>query len=214
VARISVFGRRTEDDRVADRAAAEDRVAEDERIAADDRVSAEDRLAAERRLAVQDEAGTEADVERVRIPTSRSDTDRTEVVRPVPATTTEPAPVPTTVPAQVAPVTAARTSMLATLGLILGVVAVCAALTGRLAPLALAAGVLGVLFSGAGMSATARPGVTGRGVALLGFLASVVGGLFAILAMNHTVSWLNSDADQVSQFRDWLNSRFSWLSRW
>jgi hypothetical protein len=211
VARMSVFGRRTKDDSVADRhVVTDERIAEDERIATDDRVSEDERTAAERRLAASDTTRTEEGVERVRIPTSRTDTDHTDVVRPVTAT----APVPTTAPAPVTTVTMARTSMLATLGLILGVVAVCAALTGRLAPLGLAAGVLGVLVSGTGMSATARTGVTGRGVALLGFLASVAGGVFAILAMNHTVSWLDSDADQVNQFRDWLNSQFSWLSRW
>src|SRR6266545_4109264 len=86
--------------------------------------------------------------------------------------------------------------------------------SGGLAPLAIAAGVLGRLFSGTGMSARSRPGVTGRGVALLGLLGSIAGVVFGVLAMNGVVSWLNSDVDQVAQFRDWLNSHLTWLRRW
>ncbi|MDT4986634.1 MAG: hypothetical protein QOI74_728, partial [Micromonosporaceae bacterium] len=35
-----------------------------------------------------------------------------------------------------------------------------------------------------------------------------------VLAINKSVSWLNGDADQASQVRDWLNAQFTWLKNW
>src|SRR5690348_13738226 len=194
VARMSVFSRRT-DDRVAeDRADAEDRAAVEERAAAEDRASGRDHAAAtEERAAERDRQVAEGD--RVRIPTGRA-----TVAEPDPEAQT--VPVTTSAPTVVSPRYTGRTSMLATLSLILGVTAVYGALSGRLAPLGLAAGVIGMVLAGGGLSAGSRRGVNGRGVAFLGLLFSIAGIVFAVLAMNHVTSWLNSDVDQVARVRD------------
>jgi len=113
-----------------------------------------------------------------------------------------------------AKVRSGRTSFFATLSLIFGVCAVLASLSGRLAPLGLAVGILGLLLSAAGTAASGRPRVTGKGVALLGLLTSLTGVLFAIFAMNHTAAWLDSDIDQVSRLRDWLDTQLPWLQNW
>jgi hypothetical protein len=206
VARMSVFGRRT-DDRVAeDRADAEDRAATEERAAADDRAAGRDRAAAvEERTAERDREV--ADGDRVRIPTGRATVTEPTEERTVPVSTT-------TAPTVVSPTYAGRTSMLATLSLILGVTAIYGALSGRLAPVGLAAGVLGTLLAGGGLSAGSRRGVNGRGVAFLGLLLSLAGIVFAVLAMNHVTSWLNSDVDQVARLRDWMNLHLSWIKGW
>jgi hypothetical protein len=202
---MSVFGRRT-DDRVAeDRADAEDRAAVEQRDADEDRAAGRNRAAAtEERAAERDRQVAEGD--RVRIPTGRAAVTDTAEERTVPVTTSA--------PTVVSPTYTGRTSMLAALGLILGVTAVYGALSGRLAPVGLVAGVLGMLLSGGGLSAGSRRGVNGRGVAWLGMLFSVAGVVFAVLAMNHVTSWLNSDVDQVARLRDWLNLHMSWLKRW
>jgi len=194
---MTVFGRHT-DERAADERAAEERA----EARADARARADERFAEER--AAERRAADETTTERVRIPTNRG------------VATMEPGTVPVTAapPTIVERGWHGRTSGLAVLGLMFGLTSVYAALSGRLAPLAIAAGVLGLLFSGTGMSASSRPGVTGRGVALLGLLGSIAGVVFGVLAMNGVVSWLNSDVDQVAQFRDWLNSHLTWLRRW
>jgi hypothetical protein len=198
VARMTVFGRRT-DERAADaeehaeearaEARTEERIA-DERGAEERR---EDRPPADRSLA-----------ERMRIRTNRG---VATVERPT-------APVTAVAPTVAERGWHGRTSGLAVFGLMLALTAVYAALSGRLAPVAVIVGVLGIMFSGTAMSATTRPGVTGRGVAVLGLLGSILGIVFGILAMNGTVSWLNSDVDQVAQLRDWLNNHVEWLRRW
>jgi hypothetical protein len=201
---MSVFSRRT-DNRVAeDRADAEDRAVAEEQAAVEDRAEGRNRAAAtEERAAERDREVAEGD--RVRIPTGRATVADSED-RTVPVTTSA--------PTVVSPRYTGRTSMLATLSLILGVTAIYGALSGRLAPVGLVAGVLGMVLAGGGLSAGSRRGVNGRGVAFLGLLFSIAGIVFAVLAMNHVTSWLNSDVDQVARLRDWLNLHMSWLKRW
>ena len=121
-------------------------------------------------------------------------------------TTTEPVPTP--------PPFGGRTSFMATLGLVLGVVATLTALTGQLAPVALVVGVLGLLFSLGGVSASGRRAVNGRGVAMLGLLGCLAGIVLAVVAMSDTVPWLTSDTDQVGRVRDWLDAQFPFLKDW
>jgi hypothetical protein len=108
----------------------------------------------------------------------------------------------------------ARTSFAATLSLIIGLSSVYAALSGRLAPLAVLVGVVGLLVAGFALAKVSRKHVTGHHVALFGLLFSIAGVVFGILAINKSLPWLNGGADQAGQFRDWLNSHWSWLKRW
>jgi len=124
---------------------------------------------------------------------------------------TEPEPVTEPVPVRQAP---ARVSLLATFGVILGLVGVAAALTGLLAPWAIPLGALGLLFSFGGIIAGVRPNVAGRGLGTLGVLISGTAVVFGIIAMTGQVSWLDSDVDQVARLNDWLDARLTWMKDW
>ena len=142
-------------------------------------------------------------------------TDRTEPTAPPPpppaaVEPTSPA-APTAPPVRVAP---ARASMTATLGLMVGLIGTAAALSGRLAPVGIALGVIGMLFSLLGAVAGAKPHVAGRGLGTLGVLLSAAAVVFAILALTHSTSWLDSDVDQVARLRDWLDAQMPWMKSW
>jgi hypothetical protein len=124
---------------------------------------------------------------------------------------TAPEPVVEPVPVRQAP---ARVSLLATLGLMLGVAGVAVALTGLLAPWAIAVGALGLLFSFGGIIAGVRPNVAGRGLGTLGVLLSGTAVVFGILAMTGQVSWLDSDVNQVARLNDWLDAQLPWMKDW
>ncbi|MGI5177814.1 hypothetical protein ACQEVZ_15935 [Dactylosporangium sp. CA-152071] len=112
------------------------------------------------------------------------------------------------------PARPARASMLSTLGLIAGVVAVAAALTGLLAVWALPLGALGLLLSFGGILAGARRHVAGRGLGTLGVLFSGTAVVFAILAITGQVSWLDTDVDQVARLNEWLDTKVTWIKDW
>jgi hypothetical protein len=120
-----------------------------------------------------------------------------------------PPPVP-----PVAPVPRARVSFWATVGLLLGVVALCATMTGLLAPEGLVLAVIGLLASVFGLVGSSRPGVAGRGVALLGLLAALGAAWLAVAALNGHLSWLDGHTDTVARWHDWLVAHWSWLGRW
>jgi hypothetical protein len=108
----------------------------------------------------------------------------------------------------------ARSSVMATIALIVGLTSVYCALTGRLAPVAVVLGVVGLLLSFVGLSATGRPRIAGSGVAVFALLLSVGGAVLGILAMNDAATWLDSDVDQVARLRDWLDTQFTFIQDW
>ncbi|GAA3190815.1 hypothetical protein ACFO1B_50290 [Dactylosporangium siamense] len=108
----------------------------------------------------------------------------------------------------------ARASLLSTLGLVVGVVAVATALTGLLATWAFPLGAIGLLLSFGGIIAGARRHVAGRGTGTLGVLFSGTAVVFAILALTGQVSWLDSDVDQVARLNEWLDAQFPWMRDW
>ncbi|GAA3456893.1 hypothetical protein [Dactylosporangium matsuzakiense] len=138
-------------------------------------------------------------------PAMRPTIDREPVTVPEPVTTPEPVPV------RQAP---ARVSMLAALGVMLGVAGVAIALTGLLATWAIPVGALGLLFSFGGIIAGVRPNVAGRGLGTLGVLISGTAVVFGILAMTGQVSWLDTDVDQVARLNTWLDAQFPWMKDW
>jgi hypothetical protein len=115
---------------------------------------------------------------------------------------------------QKAPKFRARASLAATLALIVGLTSVYAALTGRLAPIAVVLGVIGLLLSFAGLSASGRPRIAGSGLAVFALLLSVGGAVLGVLAMTHSVSWIDSDVDQVARLRDWFDAQFPFMQDW
>ena len=157
-----------------------------------------------------------------------------------PAETGVVAPVPAEAPAVRV---RGRTSMAATLAMVLCLSGLYAALTGRLAPIGIVLSVLGLLLAFGGVRASrpavadratfdrltgegargpgrapvrtiGRRAVTGGGLASFALLVSVAGIVVAVLAFNHTTTWLDSEVDQVSRVRDWLDTQLPWLSGW
>jgi hypothetical protein len=107
-----------------------------------------------------------------------------------------------------------RVSFLATLGLIVGVVALATTMTGLLAPVGVAVGVLGGAISAGGLVGASRRGVTGHSVALLGLLASIAAIVLGVLAVAGYLPWLDSKTDEVARARDWLNAHVTWFKNW
>jgi hypothetical protein len=104
-----------------------------------------------------------------------------------------------------------RTSLLATLSLMLGVVAAVALLTGVLPGPAIAVGAFAALIGLGGLSATTRRHVAGKGDALLGIalgLATVVAGALALTGM---LPMFDGGTDYVTAARDWLQTQLPWL---
>jgi len=107
-----------------------------------------------------------------------------------------------------------RVSFWATVGLLLSVVALCATLTGLLAPEGLVLAVIAILASVFGLVGSSRPGVAGRGLALLGLLAALGAAWLAVAALNGHLSWLDGHTDSVARWHNWLVAHWSWLGRW
>ena len=167
------------------------------------------RLAARERLAAQERVEGRAE--------GRADeraTGRTAVVERPPVVDRDRDGVDDRVQTAPAPKIRARASLAATLALIVGLTSVYCALTGRLAPIAVALGVIGLLLSFAGLSATGRPRIAGSGLAVFALLLSVGGAVLGVLAMTHSVSWIDSDVDQVSRLRDWFDTQFPFMKDW
>jgi len=102
-----------------------------------------------------------------------------------------------------------RASVLATLGLIVGVAAMLAVLTGVLIGYGVALGVVGLFLSIGGISATGRRHVAGKSDALLGAAFSVAAMVIGALALTGSLSWLSTQTDNVQQLREWLDTQFA-----
>jgi hypothetical protein len=104
-----------------------------------------------------------------------------------------------------------RSSGLATMALVVAVLAAAAVATGVLAAPGLALGVVAVLLGVGGVSATGRQHVAGRSEALFAVVLGLASVVFAIMAMTDALSWLSSNTNEVSRLRDWLNDQMPWL---
>jgi hypothetical protein len=153
---------------------------------------------------------------------SSPDEGRTDLVRnhsdqTEPMPTAEPGAEPVTEPVA-EPVGDSKrwthVSALATLSLIVGTLAVAATLTGLLAPLGFAAGVLAVLIGILALYAVRRPAVTGHTLLGIGVLFGLVAIVLSLLAMNHSLSWLDSKKDEIATVHTWLDAHIHWLRRW
>ncbi|WP_320067509.1 DUF308 domain-containing protein [Micromonospora sp. RTGN7] len=136
-----------------------------------------------------------------------SDRDRT-TDRPLPTDRTdgdgETRPEPEPVVAGPKP----RASLLATLGLIVGVAGALAVLTGTLAGYGIAVGALGAVFSVFGLLATRRRHIAGKTDALFGMTFGIAAVVLGVLAMTGQFDWPTTDGDWVQRLREWLDSQF------
>ncbi|WP_405100247.1 thrombospondin [Micromonospora sp. NBC_01412] len=101
-----------------------------------------------------------------------------------------------------------RASLLATLGLIVGVAGALAVLTGTLAGYGIAVGVLGAVLSVFGLLATRRRHIAGKTDALLGMAFGIAAVVLGVLAMTGQFDWPTTDGDWVQRLREWLDSQF------
>lgn len=101
-----------------------------------------------------------------------------------------------------------RASLLATLGLIVGVAAVAAVLTGTLAGYGIALGAIGAVLAVLGLVATRRRHIAGKTDALVGMVAGLAAVVLGVLAMSGQYDWPTTDGDWVLRLREWLDSQF------
>lgn len=101
-----------------------------------------------------------------------------------------------------------RASLLATLGLIVGVAGALFVLTGTLAGYGIALGAVGAVLAVFGLMATRRRHIAGKTDALLGIALGLGAVVLGVLAMTGQFDWPTTDGDWVQRFREWLDSQF------
>ncbi|GIJ23273.1 DUF308 domain-containing protein [Micromonospora lutea] len=101
-----------------------------------------------------------------------------------------------------------RSSLLATLGLIVGVAGILFVLTGVLAGYGIALGAVGAVVAVLGLIATRRRHIAGKSDALLGIAFGLGAVVLGVLAMTGQYDWPTTDGDLVARFREWLDSQF------
>ena len=106
-----------------------------------------------------------------------------------------------------------RPSVMAMLGLFLGVLAAVVVATGPLAGLGVLIGALAVLAAIIGTARTSRSFVTGRGNAVVGLLLGLAAVAVGVLAMTGRMSWVDPATDNVARLHDWLGAHASWLTK-
>jgi len=101
-----------------------------------------------------------------------------------------------------------RSSMLATLGLILGVAAALLVLSGPLLGYGIGVAVLALVLSLSGIHATGKRHVAGKTDALIGMVLALAAIVVGVLALTGSLSWLGTDMHPVNTLRQWLDAQF------
>ncbi|MGX6606273.1 hypothetical protein ACWKSP_29735 [Micromonosporaceae bacterium Da 78-11] len=172
----------------------------------------------------RDEPTTLTDLPPAPKPAARSDlppapptaTYRSEADRAVGVTTTEHDRVDhkpvVTEPVTTDPVVAGpkpRASLLATLGLILGVASALLVLSGPLLGYGIGVAGLALILSLLGIRATGKRHVAGKSDALIGMVLSLAAIVVGVLALTGSLSWLGTDMQPVTSLREWLDTQFA-----
>jgi hypothetical protein len=101
-----------------------------------------------------------------------------------------------------------RASLMATLGLILGVASALLVLSGPLLGYGIGLAVVALVLSMAGIFATRRRHVAGKSDALIGMVLSLAAIVVGVLALTGSLSWLGTDMQPVNSLREWLDAQF------
>ncbi|MGW4499708.1 thrombospondin [Micromonospora sp. NPDC004336] len=101
-----------------------------------------------------------------------------------------------------------RASMLATLGLVVGLAGALFVLTGTLAGYGIGLGAIGAVLAVLGLMATRRRHIAGKTDALLGIVFGLGAVVLGVVAMTGQFDWPTTDGDWVARFREWLDSQF------
>ena len=99
-----------------------------------------------------------------------------------------------------------RASLLATLGLILGVASVLLVLSGPLLGWGIGVAGLALILSLSGIHATGKRHVAGKSDALLGMILALGAIVLGVLALTGSLAWLGTNTDTVPTFRHWLDA--------
>ena len=102
-----------------------------------------------------------------------------------------------------------RASLLATLGLILGVASALLVLSGPLLGYGMGLAAIALVVSVLGLVATRRRHVAGKADALIGIVLSLAAITVGALALTGSLSWLGTDMTPVNSFREWLDAQFA-----
>jgi len=163
-----------------------------------------------------DQAKVDADRAKISADRAKVEADRAKAEAPKPApvkvddTPTEKVETVDTVEPE--PVVAGpkpRASLLATLGLILSVVAAMLVLSGPLLGYGIGVAGVALVLSLAGIHATRRRHVAGKSDALLGMVISLAAIVVGVLALTGSLSWLGTDMHPVTSLREWLDAQFA-----
>jgi hypothetical protein len=101
-----------------------------------------------------------------------------------------------------------RSSLLATLGLILGVASALLVLSGPLLGYGVGVAVVALILSLSGIHATGKRHVAGKTDALIGMVLALAAIVVGVLALTGSLSWLGTDMQPVNTFRQWLDAEF------
>jgi hypothetical protein len=143
------------------------------------------------------------------LPPAPTRADRT-VAPPAPSTVARPVFPKNDDTAVTEPVVAGprpRTSLLATLGLVLGVAAVLLVLSGPLLGYGIGVAGLALVLSLSGIHATGKRHVAGKTDALIGMVLALGAIVLGVLAMTGSLNWLGTDTNTVTTFREWLDAQ-------
>ena len=99
-----------------------------------------------------------------------------------------------------------RASLLATLGLILGVASVLLVLSGPLLGWGIGVAGLALILSLSGIHATGKRHVAGKTDALIGMVLALGAIVLGVLALTGSLSWLGTNMDTVPTLRHWLDA--------
>jgi hypothetical protein len=102
-----------------------------------------------------------------------------------------------------------RASLLATLGLILGVASALLVLSGPLLGYGIGVAGLALILSLLGIRATGKRHVAGKSDALIGMVLSLAAIVVGVLALTGSLIWLGTDMQPVNSLREWLDAQFA-----
>ncbi|MCU7724520.1 hypothetical protein ODJ79_12405 [Actinoplanes sp. KI2] len=142
------------------------------------------------------------------LPPAPARSDRTVPPPPPPSTVSRPV-FPKSDETTETPVVAGpkpRASLLATLGLILGVASVLLVLSGPLLGWGIGVAGVALVLSLSGIRATGKRHVAGKSDALLGMVLALGAIVLGVLALTGSLTWLGTNTDTVPAFRQWLDT--------
>jgi hypothetical protein len=145
------------------------------------------------------------------LPPQPARADRTMPPPPPPSTVSRPVFPKDDADTETTPVVAGpkpRASLLATLGLILGVASVLLVLSGPLLGWGIGVAGVALVLSLSGIHATGKRHVAGKTDALIGMILALGAIVLGVLALTGSLTWLGTDTQNVPALREWLDTEF------